>query len=73
MGKKKISDKSINMGILINEPGYIEYYSGLKNLELLAGIKDIVTTDHIRKVMQMVVAISLFLCLLTVVNDKGII
>lgn len=43
-----------DVGILINEPGYIEYYSGYKNLLLLAQIQNIVDGDHIKEVMEMV-------------------
>lgn len=43
-----------NVGILINEPGYIEYYSGYKNLQLLAEIKNIVGNKEIQQTMEMV-------------------
>ncbi|MGN0485384.1 MAG: ABC transporter ATP-binding protein [Lachnospiraceae bacterium] len=43
-----------NVGILINEPGYIEYYSGYKNLQLLAEIKNIIGNDEIKKTMERV-------------------
>lgn len=42
------------VGILINEPGYIEYYSGLKNLQMLAGIQNKVTTEQIKETMKLV-------------------
>lgn len=41
-----------DVGILINEPGYIEYYSGFKNLQLLAQIRNIITDDEIRETMK---------------------
>ena len=47
-------DFSEGVGILINEPGYIEYYSGLKNLQMLAGIQNKVTTEHIKETMKLV-------------------
>lgn len=43
-----------NVGILINEPGYIEYYSGYKNLQLLAEIRNIVGSKEIQKTMELV-------------------
>lgn len=42
-----------HVGILINEPGYIEYYSGYKNLQLLAEIRNLVGDREIRKTMEM--------------------
>lgn len=43
-----------NVGILINEPGYIEYYSGYKNLLFLAEIRNIVGAEEIQKTMELV-------------------
>jgi len=43
-----------NVGILVNQPGYIEYYSGFKNLKLLAGIKNIINDEDIKKYMRRV-------------------
>lgn len=43
-----------NVGILINEPGYIEHYSGYKNLQLLAEIKNAVGNEEIQGTMEMV-------------------
>ncbi|MDE7425918.1 MAG: ABC transporter ATP-binding protein [Lachnospiraceae bacterium] len=43
-----------NVGILINEPGYIEYYSGYKNLQLLAEIRNVVGDEEIQKTMELV-------------------
>ena len=31
-----------NLGILVNQPGYIDYYSGFKNLKLLARFKEVI-------------------------------
>lgn len=41
-------------GIIIETPGFIPYYSGLKNLRLLASIQKKVSESEIREVMQMV-------------------
>lgn len=43
-----------NVGILINEPGYIEYYSGYKNLQLLAEIQGKIDEKKIQETMTMV-------------------
>lgn len=43
-----------NVGILINQPGYIDYYSGLKNLKLLAQIKNIITENEIIETLKLV-------------------
>ena len=43
-----------NVGILINEPGYIEYYSGYKNLQLLAEIQGKIDDKKIQETMTMV-------------------
>lgn len=41
-------------GIIIETPGFIPYYSGLKNLKVLAGIKNHVTTEKIKAAMEQV-------------------
>ena len=41
-----------NVGISIETPGFIPYYSGLQNLRLLAGIRRKVTDDQIRKALK---------------------
>ncbi len=41
-------------GILINEPGYIEYYSGYKNLKMLAEIQNKITDEQIKETMEKV-------------------
>lgn len=40
-------------GIILENPGFIGYYSGLKNLKLLASISSRVSEEKIRKTMQM--------------------
>lgn len=41
-------------GIFINEPGYIEYYSGYKNLKMLAEIQNKITDEQIKETMEKV-------------------
>ena len=43
-----------NVGILINDPGYIEYYSGYKNLKMLAQIQNKITDAQIKETMKCV-------------------
>ncbi|MCH5196439.1 MAG: ATP-binding cassette domain-containing protein [Oscillospiraceae bacterium] len=43
-----------SVGIIIETPGFIPYYSGLKNLKLLAGLRGKITVDDIRNTMQKV-------------------
>ena len=43
-----------NVGVFINSPGYIEIYSGLKNLQFLAAIKKKVTDKQIEDTMNLV-------------------
>lgn len=43
-----------NAGIIIETPGFIPYYSGLKNLKLLADLRKKITTDDIRSTMKQV-------------------
>lgn len=52
VGTKKDFPK--NMGILVNQPGYVGHLSGLENLKLLASIKNLVDEDGIRKIMKRV-------------------
>ena len=42
------------VGILVNQPGYVEYYSGFKNLKLLAEIKNQIDDDQIKEAMNRV-------------------
>ncbi|HCF82522.1 MAG TPA: multidrug ABC transporter ATP-binding protein [Ruminococcaceae bacterium] len=41
-------------GIIIETPGFIPYYSGFKNLKLLADLNKKITRDDIRKTMEQV-------------------
>ncbi len=41
-----------SVGILINSPGYIDYYSGYYNLKLLANIKGTTSDDKIKESMH---------------------
>ena len=43
-----------NVGIIIETPGFIPYYSGLKNLRLLAALKGKISKDDVRKTMEQV-------------------
>lgn len=61
-GFVKIRDKVLgkgidfpeNVGVFINSPGYIEIYSGLKNLQFLAAINKKITDEEIKKTMNLV-------------------
>jgi len=54
----KILGKEIDfpeeVGILINSPGYIDYCSGFKNLQMLAQIQGRINDDEIRETMYLV-------------------
>lgn len=43
-----------NTGIIIETPGFIPYYSGYKNLKLLADLRKKITADDIRSIMKTV-------------------
>ena len=43
-----------SVGLIIETPGFIPYYSGYKNLKLLADLKKQIGKDEIRKTMQAV-------------------
>lgn len=43
-----------NTGIIIETPGFIPYYSGYKNLKLLADLRKRITADDIRNTMKTV-------------------
>lgn len=43
-----------NMGIIIETPGFIPYYSGYRNLKLLAGLKGKISKQKIMKSMEQV-------------------
>ena len=43
-----------NTGIIIESPGFIPYYSGYKNLKLLADLRGKISREDIRKTMEQV-------------------
>lgn len=43
-----------NTGFIIESPGFLPYYSGLKNLQILASLNKKVTTAHIADVIRQV-------------------
>ena len=43
-----------NIGIIIETPSFIPYYSGYKNLKLLADLNKKIKTEHIKEVMVQV-------------------
>lgn len=43
-----------NVGILIETPGFIPYYSGFKNLKILADLRGSITEEDIKSYMKMV-------------------
>lgn len=47
-------DFPVNVGVFINSPGYIEIYSGFKNLQFLAAINKKVTDQQIKDTMRLV-------------------
>ncbi len=61
-GEVIVADKEIgkdcdfpeNVGIIIETPGFIPYYSGFKNLKLLADLNKKIGTDEIKVTMQKV-------------------
>ncbi len=61
-GEVIVADKEIgkdcdfpeNVGIIIETPGFIPYYSGFKNLKLLADLNKKIGTDEIKATMQKV-------------------
>lgn len=52
LGKDMSFPKSV--GVLIENPAFIANYTGLKNLELLASIKNIAGTEEIRNIIKAV-------------------
>ena len=54
-GKKLTKSHSTpeNIGSIIETPGFISYYSGLKNLKLLAGLNGKKDTAHLSRVMEL--------------------
>ncbi len=57
VGGKRIGkdcDFPDNTGIIIETPGFIPYYSGYKNLKLLADLRGKISSDEIKNAMQKV-------------------
>ena len=55
--KKRIGkdcDFPENIGLIIETPGFIPYYSGFKNLKLLANLRGKINTEQIKKAMERV-------------------
>lgn len=52
LGKKM--DFPENVGVFIDTPGYIELYSGFKNLKLLAAINNKISDSQIKQTMSLV-------------------
>ncbi|MCD7826199.1 MAG: ATP-binding cassette domain-containing protein [Clostridiaceae bacterium] len=54
-GKRLGKDEDFpeGVGILINSPGYIEYYSGFKNLQMLAQIQGNISDEEIKSAMEL--------------------
>ncbi len=52
IGKER--DFPENVGIIIETPGFIPYYSGYKNLKLLADLRRKISRNDIRKIMEQV-------------------
>lgn len=50
----KDTDFIPDAGIIIETPGFIPYYSGIKNLQLLASIQGKIKTPEIKKIMETV-------------------
>lgn len=61
-GEIHVNDKKVgkdcdfpdNLGIIIETPGFIPYYSGYKNLKLLADLNKKIGSDKIKETMQKV-------------------
>ena len=55
-GKRIGKDRDFpeNAGMIIETPGFVPYYSGLKNLKLLAALKGRISTDEIKNTMRRV-------------------
>ena len=55
-GKRIGSDRDFpeSAGIIIETPGFIPYYSGYKNLKLLADLRGKISKDTVRKTMEQV-------------------
>ena len=53
-GKAVKASTAQNIGIIIEEPGFIENMSGFRNLKLLASIRNEIDDDQIREAMRQV-------------------
>ncbi|HET0717182.1 TPA: ABC transporter ATP-binding protein [Streptococcus pneumoniae] len=55
-GENIVPERKIpaNLGALIEEPGFINYYSGLKNLQYLASIRGVVGNQEINDTLKIV-------------------
>lgn len=55
-GENIVSERKIpaNLGALIEEPGFINYYSGFKNLQYLASIRGVVGNQEINDTLKIV-------------------
>ncbi|MBP3238805.1 MAG: ATP-binding cassette domain-containing protein [Lachnospiraceae bacterium] len=49
---RKDCDYLENAGVIIENPGFIPYYSGYKNLKILADIKGMIGKEEIKKTME---------------------
>lgn len=47
-------DFPANIGLLVNQPGYIEFYDGFTNLKMLAEIQNKIGSQQIKEYMQKV-------------------
>ena len=50
----KDTDFADNIGIIIENPGFLSSYTGFKNLEYLAGIRNVISAEEIRESMERV-------------------
>lgn len=55
-GENIVPERKIpaNLGALIEEPGFINYYSGFKNLQYLASIRGVVGNQEINDTLKIV-------------------
>lgn len=55
-GENIVPERKIpaNLGALIEEPGFINYYSGFKNLQYLASIREVVGNQEINDTLKIV-------------------
>ena len=50
----KDADFAENIGVILENPGFLAGYTGFKNLEYLAGIRNVIGTEEIRESMEKV-------------------